>query len=160
MEFTLNATPGELLEKGDALVRVIARTMQPVHPDLAEALLKALPEHEHAATDYFPVMKELAKQAEALYADTLKAMLAEIDTVLDESVSEKEVEGSTLQKAAKIETDYIDPLVGLLAHEKKVYHTVQELAATKGYGPREFEAGGQFYGMSVEEIRAWLKRAS
>lgn len=92
MKFRLEATPGELHEKGGALVEELAKAFSGINPDLAEALEKALPAKEQELKH--PALQGLKKRTDKEYAAMLKRMNKDIGKVLDQSVS-----GSSFQKS-------------------------------------------------------------
>lgn len=82
MRLRLEATPDELLVKGDALVDAIAQAVQDVHPDLADRLHKAMPEPDDGEPAY-PVIRDLCANFRAAYEKQTAAMLKDIGRVLD-----------------------------------------------------------------------------
>lgn len=81
MRFRLEATPDELLEKSDQLLKTLHDAVADVAPDAAECLEKALPRKESDLK--YPVLRELAKRSSAEYERLTGRMLKEIGKVLD-----------------------------------------------------------------------------
>jgi hypothetical protein len=84
MKLHLQATPGELIEKGEQLIQSIGDILRPLSPDLADALAKALPQKENELK--FPVLVELQKKTEAEYARQMELMLRDINKVLNDGL--------------------------------------------------------------------------
>jgi len=84
VKFRLEATPGELHEKGEALVEELAKAFSGTNPELSDALDGILPppsvELRH------PVLKGLKKRTDKEYDAMLKRMLKDIGKVLDQSI--------------------------------------------------------------------------
>lgn len=96
MRLSLEATPQELEEKSGDLIKAVAEIIEPVDPDMSEALTKALPRKEPVLK--YPVLRELQRRTQAAYEVMLDAMLKDIGKVLDQTV-EKGGEDSDLFKA-------------------------------------------------------------
>lgn len=87
MRLRIEATPDELAEKSEALVRALADTLGPVAPDIAEQLEKALP--KSAAKMIQPALREIHEVTRKAYDARLKWMLKDIGKVLDGAVLTK-----------------------------------------------------------------------
>lgn len=114
MKLHLEATPEELVEKGESLVETISDLLRPASPDLASALEKAIPRKE--AELKFPVLRELQKKTEKEYERQMGLMLKDIGKVLDQSVKKSE-DDSDLEKGGP----YIGPRGGRWADPQ---HTI------------------------------------
>jgi len=90
MKLHLQATPSELIEKGEQLIQSIGDILRPLSPDLADALAKALPQKENELK--FPVLVELQKKTEAEYARQMELMLRDIDKVLHSGIKKSDSE--------------------------------------------------------------------
>jgi len=88
----LEATPIELFEKGEALVRELADAFSGMNPDLAESLEKALPPKESELK--YAALRGLKGRTDKEYDRMIQKMLREIGKVLDLSVT-----GTSIQKA-------------------------------------------------------------
>lgn len=106
MRFTLEASPGELPRKRDALIKALVDEFGRIDPDLAESLEKALPPREPELK--FRVLQELKAKTVAEYERLTKRMLADIGKVLDRSVSGTSAEGN-LSKAFGVGPPPKDP---------------------------------------------------
>lgn len=85
MRFRLDAQPGELPRKRDALVKALVDEFGRLDPDLAENLEKALPPREPELK--YRVLQELRNQTVDEYEKMLKRMLAEVGKVLDRTLT-------------------------------------------------------------------------
>jgi hypothetical protein len=105
MRFRLEAKPGELAQKRDALVKALVDEFGRLDPDLAESLEKALPPKESELK--FRVLQELRSQFLEEYERQTKLMLAEIGKVLDRTMTG--AAGGALSKAFGIGPPPKDP---------------------------------------------------
>lgn len=146
MRFRLEATPGELEQKGDALVKALVAELSALAPDLAERLEKALPPPEQ--TLKYPALQQLADLTREQYARTLERMVEEIGRVLDRSTrpDARYIEKS---EAAEPFYDYTKPVAD---RDERAYQRVKAVLQRKGYTASDFEYGGALYGYSVNEL--------
>lgn len=96
MRVQLDATPQELSEKGEELIKALVRELAPVSPELAESLEKALPEKEPALK--YRALRDIHKITKEEYAKTLERIHLDIAKVLSEAVENTSV-GQVLEKA-------------------------------------------------------------
>lgn len=142
MKLHVEATPQELLEKGTSLVKSIGNILRPVSPDLADALIKALPKKESELK--FPVLREIQKQTEAEYEAQMKLMLKDIGKVLDgKPILEKS--GGPYQESPDYTGEILDT-------EEKRYERIKQELINRGYVASDFEQGGPLYGYSTNEL--------
>lgn len=80
MRFHLEATPDELNEKGEELIKSLVESIAPFSHDLAEKLEKALPERKVALKDR--ALDELHAKTKEEYQKTVAAMLGAIGKVI------------------------------------------------------------------------------
>lgn len=83
MRLSVEATPKELEEKGEQLIRALVEAVSPFSLDLAENLEKALPEKEPALK--YRVLRDLHEHTKVEYRKTLDKMVAAIGRVLTEA---------------------------------------------------------------------------
>lgn len=98
MKLKITATPNELAEKSEQLVRQVSALLRYANPELSESLEKALPTKEPVLK--YPVLQELLQITQDSYEKHLKLMLDEIGKVLDESI-DKSLEPGDLAKAVE-----------------------------------------------------------
>lgn len=116
MRLRLETSPAELAAKGEALLKALSGALEPVAPELAEQLQKALPPREHSLK--YPALQELHSRMAAEYERTLGRMMADIGRVLESRGKRQEpARGSRLQKAGP----YIGPRGGKWADPQ---HTI------------------------------------
>ena len=133
MKLELVATPEELKEKGDKLIKSLSDLFQPVSPELAEYLEKALPQKETELK--YPVLRELHKRTKEAYEKQLKLMVKDIEGVLDRGLKKSE--------------DFTKPIAD---KDEVAYNKVKIELAKYGYGAEAFEEGGVLYGWSTNEL--------
>lgn len=87
MRIRLEASPEELAAKGNQLLEVLARSLEPHHRGLSDALQKAIVEADQDEQPElrYPVLRELHERTRTAYAAQLDAMLRDINRVLDAS---------------------------------------------------------------------------
>ena len=93
MELFLEAEPGEIEARGEALIHRLADLVGPFNRDLEDALHKALPAKESDLK--YKVLQELKKNTAEAYQALLDAMVSDIGKVLDQAAK-----STTFQKAA------------------------------------------------------------
>jgi len=93
MRFRLEATPEELRDKSDKLIRALVGELADTAPDLSEALDKALPRKEPESR--FPVLREIQKRTTEEYERMLNRMNREIGQVLDRGSMAKSLDPET-----------------------------------------------------------------
>lgn len=97
MRLRIEATPDELADKANDLVKALAATLAPVAPDLAEALEKALEKAVPKDTPKMlqPALREIHEVTRKEYERRLKWMVKDIGAVLDRAVLAKGDPGYT-----------------------------------------------------------------
>jgi len=126
MRLKLDATPEELKEKAPNLLKSLGEILEPVSPEMAEILEKALPRKESELK--FPVLRELQKRTEVLYDQQLELMLKDISKVLNRSKTRKSLdEENDLEKAGP----YIGPRGGKWADAAHTIPWKEEEQPTK-----------------------------
>lgn len=105
MLVTIESSPAELSEKGEALVKAIQAELAPFRPDLAEALEKAVKERVEMAPSPYPALREIEEETNRRYLDQIERMVADIMTVLTET------------QLSKSEQDAKDHVIRRLVHE-------------------------------------------
>lgn len=139
-------SPDELREKGDALLRKLAKALSGSSPEVAEALEKArskLPPKEPALKHQ--ALRDVADQMHARYQTMLDQMLGEIGRALDDHAT-------GLSKAGP---DYTE---GIIQLEQASYDRAKDQLALFGYQASDFEEGGKLYGLSTNDLRELLKQ--
>jgi len=131
----LEATPGELVEKSEKLVRKLRDLFWATSPELAESLEKALPRKEQDLK--YPVLRELKKQTAEIYDQHMQAMLKEIGKVLDRSVEKS------------LGYDHTGPIA---EKDDVAYKRVKQVLINMGWEASDFEQGGPLYGYSVNQL--------
>lgn len=106
MRFRLEASPGELPQKRDALIKALVDEFGRLDPDLAESLEKALPPREPELK--FRVLQELRDKTVTEYERLTKRMLTDIGKVLDRSLTGATA-GGALAKAFGVGPPPKDP---------------------------------------------------
>ena len=96
MRIKIDATPDELNEKGDALIKALMHSIAPVCPELAEQLEKALP--EKPPTLRYRALRDIHEITKKEYQKTLEAMHLDIARVLDDAANGTSA-GQEFQKA-------------------------------------------------------------
>lgn len=137
MKLTINATPEEILEKGDKLVEAFVREVAPYHPDLAERLAKALPESEPVKLKD-PVLEHIAEQTSIAYGRMLHAMNSDILKILERKPP-------IIQKA--VERDPAD--LG--------FQRIKSTLLRKGYVEADFETGGALASYTTPQLFEMVK---
>lgn len=82
MRLQLEATPEELNEKGEQLVRSLVQQVAPFAPELAETLEKALPDAKERVQLRQRSLRELHERTQAEYRKTLTRMMDDIHKVI------------------------------------------------------------------------------
>ena len=95
MRFRFEATPEELWDKKESLVKALSQQFQPIDSEIADALEKALPHKEPSLK--FRVLEDIRKRTSDTYQQLMDKMVADIGKVLDG----KTVLGSDLAALAK-----------------------------------------------------------
>lgn len=93
MRILLKATPAELYEKSDELIKALATQIEPINPDLAEELRKAtkakieakIPRKEPVLK--YPVLRTIMGETQKAYDKTLEKLIQDITRVLNEETS-------------------------------------------------------------------------
>jgi hypothetical protein len=93
----IEATPDELANKSESLIKALADAIGPAAPDLAEALKKALP--KSTAKLIQPALREMHEVTRKEYEKRLNWMLKDIGKVLDRSLAKADVETDSLSKS-------------------------------------------------------------
>lgn len=152
MKLRLEATPEELEHKADRLVSALAKALRGAAPDVADALLKAIPEKEHKLKH--KVLQEIHEKISKRYAITLDMMLSDIGKRIDKHVSgmAKSDDENDLKKSKN--PNYASNILDM---EAKAYEVAKEELAKYGFQPSAFEEGGALYGESVNALREILK---
>lgn len=96
MWIKLDATPAELYEKGDDLIKAIMQSVGPVCPELSERLEKALPEKK--VTLRYRALRDIHEITQKEYQKTLDAIHLDISRVLDQAAHGTSV-GQSLEKS-------------------------------------------------------------
>jgi len=81
MKFHLETTEDEILEKGDQFLESIASELEHFNPELADQLIKSIPNKDHRLQHN--VLADLQSEATEYYNSHVKAMLADINKILD-----------------------------------------------------------------------------
>ncbi len=118
MRLRIEATPDELADKSESLIKALADTLAPVAPDLAERLEKAIPKDTPKLRQ--PALREIHEITSKTYEARLKWMLKDINAVLDRAVMKKAFESATQsseppepgEEPEKLEPGDIDPKTG------------------------------------------------
>lgn len=131
MRFRLEATADELRGKGEQLVRSLAEQLQDHNPELAENLEKALPKKEPSLK--YQVLRQLHQKTAKAYAQSLDAMVIDIDRVL------RDQEPKALRKAEPEEDPDFDPETGEPIFDPKTGMTPTETAKDKEEHPEDYE---------------------
>jgi len=100
MRLQLEATPQELNEKGDELIKALVRELYPTSPELAENLEKALPKKEPVLK--YRALRDIHKITKEEYEKTLERMHLDISRVLSEAANGPST-GITLEKSETLE---------------------------------------------------------
>jgi len=125
MRVRLEATPQELSEKGEELIKALAHELYPVSPELAETLEKALPEKEPALK--YKALRDIHKITKDEYEKTLERIHLDIAKVLAEAVENTSV-GQPITKSVtpddlnKAGGPYIGPRGGKWADPEHTIH--------------------------------------
>lgn len=98
MRVLVEASSGEYDAKREPLIRALVDELQPIDPDFAEAMEKAL-SPENPPTLKHRVLRDLKAKTDAAYRKTLDAMVAAIDVVLDRSVQKSEPTHDEVRKS-------------------------------------------------------------
>ena len=109
MRLRIEATPDELADKSEALVKALADAIGPMAPDLAEALKKALPKAPVELLQ--PALREMHKVTRREYEKRLKWMLKDIGKVLDRSLAKADPDLDE-EEDEKLEPGDINPDTG------------------------------------------------
>lgn len=152
MRLRLETSPAELAAKGEALLKALSGALEPVAPELAEQLQKALPPREHSLK--YPALQELHGRMAAEYERTLARMLADIGRVLEPRGKRQEsARGSRLQKAEPPQADgFEDHSAPIAEKDGRAYARIKVYLQRKGYKVSDFEPGGPLYGWSLNEL--------
>jgi 3'-phosphoadenosine 5'-phosphosulfate sulfotransferase (PAPS reductase)/FAD synthetase len=119
MKLRLEADPAELQTRGDVLLTSLSHAVEPHAPALAESLRKAIPERPPVVSKH-RALRELTRDVQGLYADTVERMLAEVGQALDRRVEEMTTgsgDGSLMKGGP-----FIGPQGGLWADPKHTVH--------------------------------------
>ncbi len=118
MRLRIEATPDELADKSELLVKALVDTLAPVAPDLAERLEKAIPKDIPKLRQ--PALREIHEITRKAYEARLKWMIKDIGKVLDRAVMKKAFESISQpseppepgEEPEKLEPGDIDPETG------------------------------------------------
>lgn len=113
MRLRLEATPGEVKEKSQALAKELVKALRHDAPDLAEALEKALPERDLDLKHL--VLQQISERTQTAYHDHVWRMLAEIERVVLRSTK---TTSGVLSKGGP----YIGPRGGMWADPEHTQH--------------------------------------
>lgn len=106
MRLNLEATPTELAEKGEDLIRALMETVTPFSLELAESLEKALPEKRPNLK--YKALREIHARTKDEYRKTLARMTEAINRVLTEAGSEPVFNKSEVWTACDLEKAELD----------------------------------------------------
>lgn len=135
MKFRLDATPEELEEKSEKLIKTLSDVFRSAVPDLSESLEKALPPKEQELK--YPVLRDLLQQTTDIYEQHMQDMLKAIGKVLDGSVKKS-----------------YDHTKDVAIKDGKAYDRVKRILEEMGYVETDFLEGGSLYGKSTNELIA------
>jgi hypothetical protein len=145
------ASPLELQEKRDQLVKALIEQFQLLDPDLSEVLEKALP-HKEPALKY-RAMEQLRKKTREEYVKTLDKMVAAIGEVLDQGVQKpsklKKAEIAAETEEADEDADPDEDAEGNPIFDPETGLTPTELKEDKEKHPEQYEEEGE--GEEVEK---------
>jgi len=157
MRLRFEATPQELQEKGEELIKALVEEFHDVDHDLAERLEKSLPSKEPVLK--YPVLRAIHKKTTQAYEAMLDSMLVEIGKVLDESVVEPkrlkksmDLKKAMDEAASELEEPVYDHTQPLVEKDEKAYNRVKAILKKRGYQDSDFERGGKLFGMSTNEL--------
>ena len=117
---------------------------------MADILEKALPRKE--AQLKYPVLRELQKRTEELYAKQLDAMLVDVGEVLTKNLvkpTKKKVKQTPVVQKALAPQDFTQPIA---EKDELKYEQVKAELMSLGYESADFEPGGIFDGWSTNEL--------
>jgi hypothetical protein len=146
MKLRLEATPEEIESKAPRLVAALSKALRAHAPDVADQLLKAIPEKESPLKHQ--VLRDIHGKISNRYAITLDMMVEEIGKRLEDHVSEMKKSNGT-----ETNPNYATNILDL---EAKAYEVAKEELAKFGYDKTAFEVGGALYGESVNSLREML----
>jgi hypothetical protein len=108
----IEATPDELANKSESLIKALADAIGPAAPDLAEALKKALPKETVKLIQ--PALREMHEITRKEYEKRLKWMVKDIGKVLDRSLAkaDPDIEKEPGEEEEKLEPGDINPETG------------------------------------------------
>lgn len=149
MKLRLEAEPGELQARGRELVEGLSKAMHAHAPDLADALLKAIPEKPPVEMKH-RALRDSMDVTRRLYAEALRGMQAEIGAALDARADEM----VGLSKAG------LPPTVMLSAGDQPELDALHRELAGIGYEARDFSPGGLLSGQSIPTLRALVAEHS
>jgi hypothetical protein len=113
----IEATPDELANKSEALVKALVDTLAPVAPDIAEQLEKAIPKETPKLIQ--PALRQMHEITRREYEKRLKWMVKDIGKVLDRAVMKKAEDDEPGEEPEKLEPGDIDPETGEEVPEEK-----------------------------------------
>ena len=138
MKFALEATPEELGEKGEDLIRSLRDLLQYSAPETAELLEKALPTKEPNLK--FPVLR-------GIYRNTKKEYQAMCERIVNGAMEIIEGNMGKSYDHSKAAAD----------KDQEKYDELKKLLITYGYVDRDYEYGGVLYGWSTNQLIELLK---
>lgn len=139
MRIRLEGNLEELPKKAPEILRRLAETFAPSSPESArvlEFIEKAEPRKEPQLKH--PALRGIQRQMKARYNRQMKAMLRDIGAVLDRSLEKSQDPTDHSQVAAQ--------------QDEKLYRDIKAKFFQMGYEEEDFLAGGQFYGVSTNEL--------
>ena len=109
MRLRIEATPDELADKSEALIKALADSLSDVAPELADQLEKAIP--KDIPKLFQPTLRKIHEITRKEYEARLKWMVKDIGKVLDRSMAKAETdeEGGKIEK---LEPGDINPDTG------------------------------------------------
>ena len=149
MKLHLEAEAAELRARAPELIERLSKALRSHVPEIADAMLKALPEKEAPELKHQALRDSMA-HVQKLYGDTLDLMLAEIGQALEARVDE--MEGG----AKKGGPDYTTKM---RSEDQKEFDAVTaRVLANTDFTAEDFAPGGLLYGMSVATLNELLAK--
>ena len=115
MRLKIEATPEELVEKSDVLIKALAEAVSIVAPDLAEQLEKSVRTPVEMRQ---PALRDIHKITRKEYQKRLDWMVRDIGKVLDRAVMKKADETDPDEDQDELEPGDVDPETGKLVPEE------------------------------------------
>jgi hypothetical protein len=143
MRLRLDATKGELAERGSDLLDELAKALAVDAPELANALQKASL-HAHEPVLKHQALRELHGSMRSRATRGYDRMVAEILQAVDDHTIKSE------------SPDYTAKVVAI---EEAAFAKMKAALIAQGHTDEDFEEDGPLYGMSVNELCGLLKSA-